>query len=62
VCSRLAALWLFSSRRKALILLERYDAAFALPNVRVQPRAAAWCLAREAHHVPLRFAGQVPCR
>ena len=35
-----AALWLFSSRRKALILLAHHMACFALPNVRVKPAAA----------------------
>jgi hypothetical protein len=32
------------------------------PNVRVQPRAAAWRLAREAQDKQWRFAGQAPCR
>jgi hypothetical protein len=34
----------------------------ALPNVRVEAGPTVLRLAREAHHLPRRFAGQVQCR
>ena len=47
-----AASWLFSSRRKALTLLECCTADLALPNVRVKPAPTAWRAGQQAHNGP----------
>ena len=58
-----AALWLFSPRRQALILLEHCTACFARPNVRGNRRAAAGRLGPVGENVP-RTANRakVACR
>jgi hypothetical protein len=41
---------------------ERRRLAVVRPNVRVEAGPTVLRLAREAHHVPRRFAGQAECR
>lgn len=53
--------WTAQSRKGPVEMTAPVCSKCAAPNVRVQPRAAAWRLAREAHDVPQRFAGQAPC-
>ncbi len=60
-CSRLAALWLFSSRRKALTLLEHRTAVPSLPNVRGKPGPTGKRLARGADDELNCAAGQALC-
>jgi hypothetical protein len=61
-CSRLAASWLFSSRRKAHFLLEHCMAVLALPNVRAKRATTAGRQARAVQDKPRRRAGLVACR
>ena len=46
-----AASWLFSSRRKALILLAHHMACFAMPNVKANWTATAGALGPVAENV-----------
>ena len=58
-----AASWLFSSRRKALILLAQHMVCFALPNVRAKRATTAGCQARAGENVPRTARpGLVACR
>ena len=47
-----AASWMFSSRRKALILLAHHMACFALPNVRAKRATTVGRQARAGENVP----------
>ena len=58
-----AASWMFSSRRKALILLGEGTAFIALPNVRANRAATAGRQARAGENVPRTTGpGLVACR
>ena len=54
-----AASWLFSPRRKALILLEHCTACPAMPNVRAEAGSTAKRQAREVDDNQRRLAGLV---
>ena len=55
--------WLFSSRRKALTLLEHHKAYLPMPNVRAKRAATAGRQARAGENVPRTARpGLVACR